>query len=181
MDIIGFCGPKGHGKDTAASAMRDQFRMEQVNFADGVKDVVAQVLDIRLDWLHMANMKESVHAPSGKTYRQWMQHVGTEGFRAMWPDVWANYYQRNVTKHPRVITTDVRFPNEVAAIQSLTNNYKIYCIFDPRKHWGDTHESERYWDTLWDHKIINDGSIENLRSRVYDQIIIDFPWYKRGF
>ena len=85
--VIGFCGLKGHGKDTAAKALIENFEFTRVSLADGLKHSVAMALKIDVKILYDDKGKKDVHKPSGKTYREWLQIAGTEWYRSMWADV----------------------------------------------------------------------------------------------
>jgi len=53
------------------------------------------------------------------TAREVMQYIGTDIFRTIYPDVWADSTIRRITAEGTAlaVVTDVRFPNEVKAIQ----------------------------------------------------------------
>jgi len=66
-----------------------------------------------------------------RTPRQLLEHIGTEGFRAMDPDVWLNCVRRRIEKdrayrcwswadgNVRHVVSDVRFPNEAEMIREM--------------------------------------------------------------
>ena len=53
------------------------------------------------------------------TAREVMQYIGTDIFRKIYPNVWADSTIRRITAEGTAlaVVTDVRFPNEVKAIQ----------------------------------------------------------------
>jgi hypothetical protein len=59
------------------------------------------------------------HPPGEMTAREVLQFVGTEIFRKMYPDVWADATIRRIKQDDSLfsVITDVRFPNEVEAIK----------------------------------------------------------------
>lgn len=165
--VIGFCGLKGHGKDTAAQALIENYEFTRVSLADGLKHSVAMALKIDPKVLYDVKTKNDVHKPSGRTYREWLQIAGTEWFRTMWPDIWINWmhteiWERDLT---RVVVPDVRFANELAAIKDERYDGGLFRVFNPRLPIStDTHESERYALTLAaDEELYNNGSIPDLR------------------
>lgn len=166
--IVGICGLKFHGKDTAAQVLIDDFGFKRVSFADGLKEVVARALRIDVAILHDPARKEEVHTPSGKTYRQWLQIAGTEWFRTMWEDVWINYWKQEIYDNDldKVVVTDMRFPNELAAVMKISMETALTVrIFNPRVPVsGDMHESEKHALTLpVGYVLNNESTIEALR------------------
>jgi hypothetical protein len=132
MKIIGFSGKMSAGKDTARNFLLLELKYRNiysVNFADALKQMVIDlfvpsewnlsVLDLALD-----ENKQKV-LPSGRTIREVLQWFGTEVCRSEDEACWINVYKKVVKKifdhNPAslVITTDVRFKNELQAIQEL--------------------------------------------------------------
>lgn len=167
--VLGFCGLKGSGKDTAASVLIERCGYTRVSFADGLKNALSVALRTDIRYFHDPVLKETIHAPSGKKYREWMQIAGTEWFRSMWGDVWTSWWRSEIMDKglERVVTTDLRFFNEVTAIRDPAFDSKIVRVVNPRlPPANDLHESERYASLLpADTEISNGGSIEDLRLR----------------
>jgi hypothetical protein len=93
------------------------------------------------------------------TGREVMQYVGTDIFRRMSPNVWIDATIRRIQKEgpTLAIVSDVRFPNEVAGIQTAGGKV-IRFTRDPFKG-EDKHVSETALDELGDS--IYDAVIEN--------------------
>lgn len=169
LQVVGFCGLKGHGKDEAAKALTEGLGYQRVSFADGVKEVVATILHIDVALLHDPAHKEDMHEPSGKTYRQWMQEIGTEVGRAIWAPVWINWWKDEIRLkgYTKVVATDLRFHNELAAIREFGG--VAFRVVRPSKMIGsvaDLHESERYaFELDVDADIRNDGTLLDLRAK----------------
>lgn len=159
MKIIAFSGKKQSGKTTAVDDLR--LRMHGcvgADFADALKQLVITYfinpVSTRQDRLFNSvlkfsedNYKQTVH-PCGKTYRELLQIIGTDWFRAIWPDVWVEGYKTIIADweeggEERLITTDVRFPNEVRCVQSL-GGHVIRLLRAPFP--DDKHESETALD-----------------------------------
>lgn len=115
------------------------------------------------------------------TPRAILQHVGTEGFRAVDPNVWARYainQARQILKAkkpPRfVVITDVRFRSEVEAIWKVGG--AVWRIQRPEADGAATdggikgHASEAEQATIPSSElqavVVNDGSLETLRARL---------------
>lgn len=167
--VVGICGTKFHGKDTAANALIETFGFRRMAFADGLKDVLAKALCVERRFFDDPELKETIHKPSGKTYRAWAQIAGTDWFRTMWGDIWVDYWRNEVMSHfhDLVVVPDMRFPNELVAVAGF-KRHMLLRIVNPRiPASGDTHESERYASTLpVDYEIYNSTSIDDLQLAV---------------
>jgi hypothetical protein len=156
--IIGFSGRKRSGKSACVKAVKDMLSLDHQqcrvdNFADTLKRVVSQVL-IPIEYhtpfsdsIGYIEDKKDLLLPCGITVRQALQLVGTDWFRNLWPDVWIHEWKQRVTQYPdytTVLVGDVRFPNEMKAIQDLGG----HVIRLTRAPEGDTdlHESETALD-----------------------------------
>jgi hypothetical protein len=128
--------------------------------ADTLKDLCVDVLGLTyeqaygtdkdknsetsIDW----EVIEQIHGqkPSGRstkmTAREVLQHVGTDIFRKIDPDVWIKSLLRKIEKDsPEVaLVCDVRFENEVRALQD-NGGFVIGLTRDPYKK-SDKHSSE---------------------------------------
>lgn len=177
--VVGICGFKGHGKDTAAQILQQKHGFTRLAFADGVKKVVAEILHVPLWWLHDPIKKEEIHAPSGKTFRQWMQLMGTEVGRSIWGDAWINWWKGEVEALDlqRVVVTDMRFFNEFSMVTDGEWDSMTLRIMNPvRGVPDDAHESERYALQLpVNAEVINDTSINQLWENVEAKVLKGFP------
>lgn len=177
--IVGVCGFKGHGKDTAAMILQQKYGFTRLSFADGVKKVVSEILHVPLWWLHDPVKKEEMHEPSGKTLRLWMQLIGTEVGRSVWSNAWVNWWKGEVEALDlhRVVVTDMRFFNEFNAITEGEWDAMTMRIMNPiRGVPDDAHESERYALQLpVNTEVINDGSINQLWERTEAKLLKRFP------
>ena len=80
------------------------------------------------------------HEPGFMTAREFLQFFGTEIGRKMYPDIWIDATINRILEEQTglAIITDVRFPDEVAAIQNVGG---IVCRLD-RTLFEDNHPSE---------------------------------------
>lgn len=177
--VIGVCGYKGHGKDTAAEVLVRKYNFTRLAFADGVKNVCSEILHEPLWKFHDPEWKESLHAASGKTLRQWMQLMGTEVGRNIWGDVWVNWWRDEVVAKDleRVVVTDMRFWNEFGMITNGPWDSMTLRIFNPTlPSPNDPHESERYALTFpVNAEIMNDGAKDQLWERVESKVLRRWP------
>lgn len=158
MKVIGFSGKKQSGKTTSVKDLLERLKDRDVlelPIAQELKDVVSMLFidDIepehrRGDW-DKDEFKNKIH-PCGKTYRQILQIFGTDMARNLWEDIWVAKW-KILTKAvcPRcgvILVPDVRFANEVRAIQDLGG----HVIRFTRAPFAskDQHESETALDEM---------------------------------
>jgi len=85
------------------------------------------------------------HEPGRMTAREVLQYFGTNVCRKMYGNVWADATVRHIAAEnvPLAVVTDVRFPNEVEAIQ---NTQGKVIRFTRAPFAGDEHQSEKALD-----------------------------------
>ena len=195
-NIVGFTGTAGSGKDTAATVLIKKGWV-RYGFADAVKDFCASKLfldhklfyDIELKDKPFdipfpltksrtldiikdlgGSSKDLAEVPSVKTFntpREILQYVGTDiGRNLIGENVWIDYFQK-MDKPEKMVVTDVRFPNEVDAIQQL-GGIVIRLNRKATKHKSaKLHESESMVESLEvDHEIQNTTTKEYLHNMV---------------
>ena len=193
--IIGFVGFIGSGKDTAADYLVNHHDFQRESFANSLKDAVSAVFgwdremlegrtpEARLQreqvdswWADRLNMPNL-------TPRWILQYWGTEVCRQGFHDeIWiASLENRLHRLNTNVVISDVRFPNEVAAIKN-SGGIVIWVRRGELPKWYDlalngkslmpsmypgVHASEYSWvGTKFDAEIENNGSIQDLFSQV---------------
>jgi hypothetical protein len=130
--IIGIAGFQGSGKDTIADYLQNIYGFKRDSFAATLKDAVAAVfgwdrelLEGRTTesrawreqvdpwWANRLNMPDL-------TPRLVLQRWGTEVARKSWhDDTWIASLEYKLAKsHNDIVITDVRFPNEIAAVRN---------------------------------------------------------------
>jgi hypothetical protein len=131
--IIALSGKKHSGKSTVVNHLKKMLISGYVenNFADTLKIIIFRTLvpvevitpnDTPIEWIDSHKLYE---LPCGLTVRQALQVLGTDVFRAMWEPVWINAWKHRLppSEGPKspgtVLVGDVRFPNEVEAVQAL--------------------------------------------------------------
>jgi hypothetical protein len=159
--IIGFSGPAGAGKSTAAKYLMQEHGFRLVKFAGPLKAMMRALLpeDDQNEWLEGA-LKETVHPDLGCTPRHAMQTLGTEwGRNCIHPDLWINLARSDILDGgDDVVLDDVRFQNEyemIKAIGGLVIEIRPKAITHRMSH-----ASEIGCDK--DYVLYNDGSLSQL-------------------
>lgn len=161
--IIGFSGPAGAGKSTAANFLVKLHGFRLVKFAGPLKAMLRAIMpgDDMNEWIEGA-LKGTVHPVLGQTPRHAMQTLGTEWGRAcMGSDFWVNLARHEVAGGDDVVIDDVRFQNEYEMITGLGG--KVIQI-RPKVMTHFRHISEV--GCAFDQVIYNDGSMSDLFEQV---------------
>ena len=111
--------------------------------------------------------------PCGKTVRELLQIVGTEMFRNLDNDVWINTWKKHVASmcphYDIIVVSDVRFPNEVKAIQDM-GGIVIRFTRAPFAS-NDTHPSETALDNFDGFDYVVDNS--NMTILEQNEAVLD--------
>lgn len=157
--ILGFSGGIGSGKDTACE-IAEEFDYRKVGFADHLKDCCGNLTGHSY-YLRETKDKEIL---SGVTGRKVLETIG-KAMRDLDENFWANSL---LDFHKGGITIcDVRFPNEVEAIQKA-GGVVVKIIRDGCQRTG--HESDNWEELKSDFTIINDRSLEEFKQEVRNLI-----------
>lgn len=122
-----------------------------------------------------------IHEPGPMTGREVMQFAGTEIFRKMYQDVWAQSTVNRILKDGSkfAVITDCRFPNEVEAVQKAGGKVIRFtrCPFPDDNHASETALDKENFD--WDRfdAIIDneDMSISDQNGNLY-KVLNDWGW-----
>lgn len=128
--IVAFAGRKQSGKSSAADFTVQEFAKKHgdvvgiYNFADPLKKLCQDILGVEYRQCHGTDEEKNELVNcywNGKqlTAREVMQIVGTDWFRTMQNNVWADATIREIKNDglPLALIADCRFPNEVEAVQ----------------------------------------------------------------
>ena len=161
---------------------------EQFAFAGALKEVVALAFDFSEEQLERG--KEKVDPRWGVSPRWCLQWLGTEIFRACWPDIWIRHLRQEILNFLGhngqwpIVVTDVRFRDEAEALKRM-GAMLVRIIRTAGGDAGATetptspcatgipgHLSEIDLDGWegWDHVIINDGSLQDLAAKVEEML-----------
>jgi hypothetical protein len=180
--LIGLMGQKRSGKDTVAGFLTADHGFVRLAFADALRDALLKVDpyvgrgDLRVSDLIGAVGWEGVKgSPAGPEVRRLLQEFGV-AVRAVREDAWVAVVMRDAatireggpgTPSPvgrSVVVTDVRFPDEAAAIRAAGG--VIVEVRRPGLPDDDGHVSEHAWRGIEPRFVIeNSGTLDDLRER----------------
>jgi hypothetical protein len=173
MKIIAFGYKKGSGKDTAGKFLDIMLRASNVkscraSFADKLKDIAFQLygwsgLKRGIYYETHRDHKELILPDLGLSPRDiWIQ-VGNK-MREVYPDTWIDYVLNGRTCDI-IIVTDLRFQNEAEIL--LKNDATLVRMSRTGIELGtDPAEVDLDgWDR-WHYDILNDGTMNDLNSRI---------------
>lgn len=180
--IIAFTGFAGAGKTTAAQHLcRGQpvGSVTILSFADRLRSVVKLAMPYLPSETFHAKKNDDLadEGLEGLTGRKILQHIGTEGFRALDPQVWVKALEHEIKQrfelYPKIqiFIDDVRFPNEATMIQRYGH---LYRIDRPRTETLDVgvHESEAHVATLpVRDEIANHGDLDAFHASIDSAMI----------
>lgn len=162
-------GKAQHGKDTTANILKELFEENNektliVHYADLLKFIAEKYLN----W----NGKKDDEG------RNILQYIGTDVIRKQNPDMWVNFVITMLSyfqdKYDYIIIPDCRFPNEVINMQDFFYNTVLLRVNRPNFNNGlnqeqQSHKSETALDDFPALITLNnDGSIEDLRNKIYN-------------
>lgn len=200
MKVIAISGKKRAGKDQAAQYMMDYcegLHCVKENFADPLKRECADAtgIDITefyddrperywLKWLGIGFLFPQLMGPARKErWRRLLQYWGTDFRREMCGyDYWTNKYKERIKELEEegvdlVVTTDLRFPNEVETVKQLGG--ALIRVERPNLSTANAqHISEVALDDDpgWHLVIHNEGSKQDLRDAVSNAMEWIFVW-----
>jgi hypothetical protein len=119
--------------------------------------------------------------------REFLQKLGTEAMReGLHKNVWVNALfvdykesrrkvedEEYVKEYPNWIITDLRFPNELDAVEKRHGiTIRVTRPVEKSKNTAKLHSSETALDkAVFDYEIINDGTMEELVKKVREVLI----------
>lgn len=182
--IFLFTGLKGSGKGAAADFLTESIKARgqqvvRIEFADALREVVCAAFGLPRELTEIRATKELALAEwPYQSPRELLQIVGTDLFRAKWPDIWARAWQRKarvaLANGQCVVTTDCRFANEAEAAMSLAE--PVFMRVERQTGADDLHTSETsHYDIPVDFVIENASSLADLRESILEIIDLTTP------
>jgi hypothetical protein len=182
------------GIDTAKINGYHNSLFKIVKFADAIKDIVCILTGCTRDNLEDNEFKESLlpeewvgyrFINNGQsvfklhlTYRELLQRIGTDLFRVnLHENTWINALMNKYTAGEHWLISDVRFPNEIAAIKSKDADSKILAIVRDMDYRHDHISETALFDYEFEHTIANNGSKHELFDNVLAWVKINYPDY----
>ena len=157
MNILGIAGQAGSGKDTVANLLVDNFpsKIVVIALADPLKRIVRTVFGFEHEQLWGPTERRAERSslfPDGPTAREALQLLGTEWGRRLYPDIWVRLAMQAAwsvlsgrgrhsphtgidsagvlyTPPELVVIPDVRFDNELTAIQEVGG--EVWLVWRP--------------------------------------------------
>lgn len=168
--LIGLTGLAGSGKDTVREILGYDHGYIGLAFADPLRGMLASLLQSaghNPSWMVDREMKERDIPGLGVSYRLLAQTLGTEWGRYVDPNLWLKIAQSRIAQSEsfeRHVISDVRFANESNWVREHGFIVRIVRpgVEPVRGHVSEDGASKLYCD----YTIINDGSIEKLRTSV---------------
>ena len=160
--VIGFAGPAGCGKDTAAAYVDLHLPEYDIrSFASPLKQMLMTGLDLSAEQVD-GDLKELVDSRYNKTPRYLMQTLDTEwGRYTVNGDLWVNVMRNHIQKNPHVIISDVRFENEA----KLVREFGVLIHIERVRQISNEHVSEHGVHYVpGDLSIRNYGTLEEFHA-----------------
>ena len=187
--IIAFAGRKQSGKTSAceftARVFSDTMRLNSCiyNFADPLKQMCIDIFGLTYEQCYGSddNKNELVNClwpetSKSMSAREVMQYVGTDVFRKIQHNVWADATIRKIQdeKLPLSLIADCRFPNEVEAVKNAGG----LVVKLNRNLYDSTHESETALDDNRYDQSNFDLVIDNQDMEIVDKNKLIFQFLK---
>jgi len=170
--IIGLYSPAPQsGKSTVAAHLKQQ-GYAVVPFAETLKLMLIPMLEslgydeCGANYL-VSQAKQVVVGDAGVSVRHMLQTLGTEwGRQCIHPEIWVRCWKGRASRFDAVVADDVRFPNEAKMIKLLGG--EMWRIDRPDVANAFDHASEGSLNSYreFDRYITNDGTIEDLISKL---------------
>lgn len=136
------------------------------HFADPLKDLCINLFDLEPKQVYGTDDDKNTPTKYGKTAREFLQTFGTDIMRSIKDTVWVDYTIKKINQEQSsvAIIPDVRFPNEVNAIQSAGG----VVVRLTRDVFSDSHKCESALDSdkfdwnKFDYTIDNNETVFDL-------------------
>lgn len=182
--------------------LEEQSGLEVKKFAGKLKVIGSMLSGVPVEYFEDQGFKKLPMSPEwGMTYREFLQKLGTEAMReGLHTNVWVNAlfadykpvcnkfeskmlqtggnYTSSICSDcncfPNWIITDMRFPNEMEAVEqrkgiTIRVTRPDFLSFEAMLHPSETALD----DAKFDYEIINDGSLEDLVEKVKHILTIE--------
>ena len=193
--LIGVVGLIGSGKGTVSDRLEQKHNFRKDSFARSLKDAVSsmfnwdrEMLEGKTEqsraWREKPDVFWSKRFGKDVTPRWVLQYFGTEVMRqGMHDSIWIDSCMARYDGKPTVIA-DTRFENEIKIIREMGGSILLVKRGQDPDWFTDyvegnvvpknIHLSEYAWaKSEYDHLITNDGTLENLHSKIDNLIVSD--------
>ena len=166
--VIGLVGPEGAGKSTCAAILEGRHGYTRLPFAAPLKRMIAA---LGVHERHLYGTPEDKAAPlpifGGKSARWAMQTLGTEwGRECIGAGFWGDVWEQHASGLARVVADDVRFSNEAERVRRMGG--VVLCVVRSPDDFNRAprHASEDFAAVNFDALVVNNGTLEQLASRL---------------
>ena len=171
--ILGLHGFAQSGKDTMAGILIEKLGYRRIAFADILREALYRLDPVvgftNGELLTVTRVVDEIGWEKAKVQysevRRLLQVIGTEVGRDLIDEnVWVNLAMKGVGVNDKVVVTDVRYPNEIDAINKL--NGVLIKIRRPDLGPVNNHVSDSGLpDEMFDFIIDNEGSVEDFKNK----------------
>lgn len=178
VQIVGFTGKAGSGKDTAADFLVEHFGFVKMSFAGPLKRGISEMFGIPMETMQDPLLKEMEDPVWGHSPRYLMQWLGTDVLRKHISDDFFIVSMGRAIKysgHKKIVISDVRFDGEAQFIRKMGGavykisrpNFDSHISAENRNHSSEQGISAR----LVDREILNDSTLSSFLDVFSD------PWF----
>jgi hypothetical protein len=176
--VVGCVGAIGAGKSYGAKALMSALGYRPMSFATALKEICCDVfVPIGAERRHFfgtqADKAEPIPALGGATGRRVLELVGTNGFRAAFPQVWVKLALAGRPEGQRFVIDDVRFENEAAGIRDAGGMIIRVARQGQPLPESTGHVSDEEWRRIRPDALVEvpPGDLEMLRSSMVRAVI----------
>ena len=174
--LIGISGKIGAGKDAIGSFLQYQYGYDVIKFADKIKEMASILTNTDITLHKTQEGKQTYLDEWGMSIREFQQRLGTEAMRnGLHPDTWVIATLSHFKPNYKWVVTDVRFKNEAESI--LSRGGQLIRVDRPNNPFPQSdHPSELDLDDFYfEHKIVNNGSLDDLNTRANEVLTSIVP------
>jgi hypothetical protein len=168
--IIGLAGYARSGKDEVAKILVNDYGFRRVAFADAIREFLLRVNPILENGNRLNETVKEIGwdlAKSRDETRRLLQEVGVTARDMFGQDFWVGIALKKLEFQSRIVVSDVRFKNEVYAIQQLEG--KVFRVMREGVGPINNHVSETEIDDVYVNGYIpNNGTLEDLQEYVHN-------------
>ena len=163
------------GKDTAAAILVEKYGFKRLAFADKLKEMaldIDPVVTYDLSWRRLTRVVSEDGWEAAKRnheVRRFLQALGVAARDHLGPDVWVQPITRELnssTVYARHVITDVRFPNEFAALAQYSDAVLLKLTRESAPSAGNHISETALADAEWDIIMGNNGTLEDLEANL---------------
>jgi hypothetical protein len=180
MKILGLAGYARSGKDTAGNALAE-LGWKRIAFADVLREFVYRLNPLIMsEWGKVTQLKWIIDEYGWDGYKrtQWadgvrdmLQVCGTEcGRELISPNIWVDATFNRMEPDGKYVISDVRFPNEVRAIEERGGF--MLRIARPGVGPANGHKSETMLDNYTFDTLLNEGDIRQFENKVRSYVSV---------